>query len=148
MKFKNISLLAALALSLTAVPHAANAKPTQAVAQNQQTPRDVAAPPQIKLSPQQKSEIDKIRNNVRSQIEQVLTAQQRKDVQAGLKAGQPPREVFSALKFTQQQQQQLREIMIASQRQMEGVLTTEQKQQIQKYQQSRQNARPAGQQPK
>ncbi len=148
MKFKNISLLAALALSLTAVPHAANAKPTQAIAQNQQTPRDVAAPPQIQLSAQQKSQIDQIRNNVRSQIEKVLTDPQRKQVQAGLKAGQPPREVFSALKFTQQQQQQLRRIMIASQQQMEGVLTRDQKLQIQKYQQSRQNARPTSQQPR
>lgn len=148
MKFKNISLLAALALSLTAVPHAAIAKPTQSIAQNPQTPRDVAAPPQIKLSANQKSKIDQIRTNVRSQIEKVLTTSQRNEVQVGLKAGRPPREVFSALKFTPQQQQQLRQIMASSQQQIEGVLTVQQKQEIIKYQQSRQNARPSGQQPR
>jgi periplasmic protein CpxP/Spy len=148
MKFKNISLLAALALSLTAVPHVAIAKPTQLVAQNQQTPRDVAAPPQIKLSAKQKTDIDRIRANVRSQIEKVLTDSQRKEVQAGLKAGRPPREVFSALKFTPQQQRDLRNIMAASQQQIEGVLTAQQKQEILRYQQSRQNARPSGQQPR
>jgi periplasmic protein CpxP/Spy len=148
MKFKNISLLAALALSLTAVPHAAIAKPTQSVAQNQQTPRDVAAPPQIKLSAQQKTRIDQIRTNVRSQIEKVLTDSQRKQVQAGLKAGQPPRQVFSGLKFTPQQQQDLRQIMVNSQQQIEGVLTAQQKLEIKRYQQSVQNARPSGQQPR
>ncbi|BAZ39960.1 hypothetical protein NIES4101_59170 [Calothrix sp. NIES-4101] len=141
MKFKNLSLLAgALALSLTAIPYTAHAKPAQQFAQaNQPT---VAPPPQIKLTPQQQEQVKKINLQVRNDINKVLTPAQRKQLEASLKARRSPQEITTDLKLTQQQGQKLRQIVVASQQQIfNNVLTNQQRQEIQQYQQSRQSGK-------
>jgi periplasmic protein CpxP/Spy len=146
MKFKNLSLLAtAIALSLTAIPYTANAKPAQQVAQANPQPNqqpNVAPPPQITLTPQQQEKVKKINLQVRNDINKVLSPNQRKQLETSLKARRTPQEITGDLKLTQQQGQKLRQIVVASQQQIfNNVLNDQQRQQIQQYQQSRQSPR-------
>jgi Caspase domain len=85
------------------------------------------AKPTISLTQQQQTQIEQIRANVRKQIEQVLTQEQRAQIQAALSAGESGREAFTALEFTPQQRTQLERIMVRSQQQMEAVLTPAQR---------------------
>ena len=131
MKLKNLSLIAgAIALSLTAVPFSVKAETTSAapvrLAQTQPT-----KPPQqsggIQLTPQQQTQIEQIRGNVRKQIEQVLTKDQRTQIQTAMQSGKSGREAFQGLTFTPKQKTQLQQIMVSSQQQMEAVLTSDQR---------------------
>jgi periplasmic protein CpxP/Spy len=150
MKFKNSSLLATtftkcvlctFALSLTAIPDTANAKPAQQVAQANQQP-SVAPPPQITLTAQQQEQVKKINLKVRNDINKVLDTNQRKQLEISLKARRTPQQITTDLKLSQQQGQKLRQIVVASQQQIfNNVLTEQQRQQIKQYQQSRQNQR-------
>jgi periplasmic protein CpxP/Spy len=147
MKFKNLSLIAgAIALTLTAVPFSVKAETTSGMplqlAQSQQTkPRQG-----IQLTPQQQTQIEEIRGNVRKQIEEVLTKEQRTQIKTAMEAGKPPREAFGALKFSPQQQTQLQQIMVSSQQQMEAVLTSDQKAELARLRQ--QNSIPGTSAPK
>jgi periplasmic protein CpxP/Spy len=147
MKLKDLSLIAgAIALTLTAVPFSVKAETTGTplqLAQSQPT-----KPPQggIQLTPQQQTKIEQIRGNVRKQIEQVLTQDQRTQIKTAMEAGKPPREAFGALKFSPQQQTQLQQIMVSSQQQMEAVLTSDQKAELARLRQ--QNSIPGTSAPK
>lgn len=144
MKFKNLSLIAgAIALSLTTVPFSVKAETTSAarvrLAQTQPT-KPAQQSGGIQLTPQQQTKIEQIRGNVRKQIEQVLTQDQRTEIKTAMEAGKPPREAFGALKFSPQQQTKLQQIMVSSQQQMEAVLTADQKAELARMRQ--QNANP------
>ena len=133
MKLKKLSLLVgAIAIAFSITPLAANAQV------NRNAPLRVAQanrqhPPDLKLSQKQIGEINQIRANTRTQIQNVLTLEQRQKIQTDLQARKNPREVFASIQFTQQQQNQLRSIMVNSQKQMEGVLTPQQKQELEKW---------------
>lgn len=145
MKFKNLSLIAgAIALTLTAVPFSVKAETTsQAPARLAQAQAQPTKPAQggIQLTPQQQTKIEQIRGNVRKQIEEVLTKDQRTQIKTAMEAGKPAREAFGALKFSPQQQTQLQQIMVSSQQQMEAVLTADQKAELARLRQ--QNSLPA-----
>jgi periplasmic protein CpxP/Spy len=135
MNLKKLSLVAsAIALTLITLPHNANAKTpstsTQQLAQ--------AQPPSIKLSPQQQEKIKKINANIATQVKKVMTPQQIQQIEAGIKAGQTPRQAFGTVKFTLQQQQSIQQIFNSSQEEKINVLTPDQKRQLQEYQQSQQ----------
>ncbi len=140
MKLKNLSLIVgSIALALTAAGSSVNAqtvtnkplviaqnpKPAPAPS-NQQNPQ----PQGIQLSKPQRDKIEAIRTNARQQIEKIFTEQQRRQVKAGLEAGQSPQQVFSSVKFTPDQQKKIREVMQSSQAQIEAQLTPAQKQQL------------------
>jgi periplasmic protein CpxP/Spy len=141
MKFKSLPILAGvIALSLTAIPLTASAKPAQQIAQNQQQP-SVAPPPQIQLTAKQQEQVKKINTQVRSQIEQVLTPKQRQQLKTSLQARRSPSQITSDLALTQDQGRKLQQIVAGSQKQIfETVLTPQQQQQIRQYYQSRQSA--------
>jgi periplasmic protein CpxP/Spy len=137
MKLKNLSLIVgSIALALTAASSSVNAqtftnKPL-VIAQNQKpTPGQQNSQPQgIQLSKPQRDKIEAIRTNARQQIEKIFTEPQRRQVRAGLEAGQSPQQVFSSVKFTPDQQKKIREVMQSSQAQIEAQLTPAQKQQL------------------
>lgn len=138
MNYKKLSLIASatIALSFITFSHNANAKtPTRSTQQIAQTQ---TAAPNIKLSAKQQQDIKAIQARIGTQVKKVMTKQQIQQVEAGIKAGQTPRQAFGTVKFTPQQQESLRQIMIASQKDMEGVLTTEQKQELARYRNSQQ----------
>lgn len=146
MKLRQISLIAgAIALSFTTIPQRsvqaeiAPKAPLQLAQQPAQKPAPAQQAPQplrIQLSEQQQQKIASIRANVRDQIKNVLTKQQRDQIESAMKAGQPPQQAFAALQFTQKQQQDLQRIMKSSQEQMEAVLTPAQKQELARYRQA------------
>jgi hypothetical protein len=140
MKFKSLPILAgAIALSLTAIPFSANAKPVQQLAQAQQQPA-VAPPPQIQLNQKQQEQVKKINADVRKQIEEVLTPKQREQLKKSLQARRNPQQITQDLQLTQDQGRRLQQIVAGSQKRIfETVLTTQQQNQIRQYYQSRQN---------
>lgn len=142
MKLKKLSLLAsAIAIGFSIIPLTANAQVSsnapQKISQASQT-----SPPDLKLSQQQIQEITKIRSDTRTQIQNVLTDQQRKKIQTDLQAGKNARQVFASIQFTQQQQTQLRNIMVKSQQDMENVLTPAQKKTLNDWRASQSNQTP------
>lgn len=148
MKFKNLSLIAgAIALSLTAVPFKVKAE-TTSTAPLQLAQRQPTKPNQggIELTPQQQTQIEQIRGNVRKEIEQVLTKEQRTQIQTAMQSGKSGREAFAGLTFTPKQQSQLQQIMISSQQKMEAVLTSDQKAELARLRQ--QNSIPGTSAPK
>jgi len=150
MKFKNLSLIAgAIALSLTAVPFSVKAETTSnaplQLAQTQPT-KPAQQRGGIQLTPQQQTRIEEIRGNVRKQIEEVLTKDQRTQIKTAMQSGKSGREAFQGLTFSQKQQTQLQQIMVSSQQQMEAVLTSDQKAELARLRQP--NANPGASAPK
>ncbi|BAY09303.1 Spy/CpxP family protein refolding chaperone [Calothrix sp. NIES-2098] len=162
MKVKALSLVAgAIALTLAATPFAVKAQSSfssnklVAQAQNTQTPkaRKNAIWQQLGLTDAQKSQIEAIRRDTRTQMEGVLTQEQKDQIraqfqarqaqrgqpQAGQQPGQrPKRGGFAALNLTDAQKTQMKQIMQSSQQKIQAVLTPEQRTKLQEL---RQNAR-------
>jgi periplasmic protein CpxP/Spy len=145
MKLKSLSILAgAIALSLTAIPFSANAKPVQQLAQAQQQPA-VAPPPQIQLNKKQQDQVRVINAEVRKQIEGVLTQPQREQLKKSLQARRDPQGITQDLKLTPDQGRRLQQIVAGSQKKIfETVLTPQQQNQIRQYYQSQSRQNPGG----
>lgn len=143
MKFKSLPILAgAIALSLTATPFSANAKPVHQLAQAQQQPA-IAPPPQIQLNKKQQDQVRVINADVRKQIEAVLTPAQREKLKQSLQARQNPQQITQNLQLTQDQGRKLQQIVAGSQKKIfETVLTTQQQNQIRQYYQSQSRQNP------
>lgn len=154
MKLKTLSLVAgAIALTLSATPFAVKAQPgfsankLVAQAQNTQTPkaRKNAIWEQLGLTDSQKSQIEAIRRDTRTQMEAVLTQEQKNQIQAQLQArqaqrgqrqagqqpSQRPKKGFGALNLTDAQKTQMKQIMQSSQQKIQEVLTPEQRTKLQ-----------------
>ncbi|MGD1913553.1 MAG: P pilus assembly/Cpx signaling pathway, periplasmic inhibitor/zinc-resistance associated protein [Rivularia sp. (in: cyanobacteria)] len=127
MKLKKLSILAgAVAVAFSITPLAVNAQVNSNAPQrvSQAKPQ---SPPDLKLSQKQIGEINEIRSDTRTKIQNVLTPKQREKIKTDLEAGKNARQVFASIQFSQQQQNELKNIMETSQRQMEGVLNATQK---------------------
>ena len=180
MKLKLIPVLAgAIALTLAAVPLASQIVQAQS---NTGTPSQNA--PRMKgmkgmrgmnalnLTAEQKAQMQQIRQETKAQIEQVLTAEQRQQLeaakaqwqaaraerQAARAQGQPKPErqaqtgqarerkgPFANLNLSAEQKTRIQEIKQASRQRMEAVLTAEQRQKLNELKQARQQ-RQQGQQ--
>jgi periplasmic protein CpxP/Spy len=89
------------------------------------------------LSQEQKAKVAQIRQNTRSQIEAVLTPQQREQLKTAMQdSRQNKRQVFSTLNLTPEQRTQMRQIRQSAKSQFEAVLTPEQRQQMQESRQT------------
>lgn len=80
----------------------------------------------LNLTEAQSTQIEAIRSDARSQMEAVLTAEQR----ATLGEGEPDRRAWKSLDLTDEQREQMRAIHEASHEQISAVLTEEQRQQL------------------
>ncbi|QIR40147.1 P pilus assembly/Cpx signaling pathway, periplasmic inhibitor/zinc-resistance associated protein [Tolypothrix sp. PCC 7910] len=174
MKVKTLSLVAgAIALTLTATPFAAQAQRgfsghKQVVAQNTNGQRgersNKGAWQQLGLTDAQKTQIQQIRRDTRTQIEGILTQEQKDQLKAQFEQrqaqrgqrraqgaqrpqGQQPGEFgkrgFESLNLTEDQKTQIKQIMQTSQQKIQALLTPEQRT---KLQQMRENARARWQQ--
>ncbi len=153
MKFKPLPLLAgAIALTVTAIPLAAQAQmrsfsPLQMAQMSTKEggQKGARGMQRLNLTDTQKAQMQAIKTNTRSQIEGILTAEQRATLQAAKNApqGQRGQRGWANLNLTEQQRTQMRQIQQASQQQMQAVLTPEQRQQMEEM---RQNMRSRGQQ--
>ncbi|MCG6133759.1 MAG: P pilus assembly/Cpx signaling pathway, periplasmic inhibitor/zinc-resistance associated protein [Nostoc sp. LLA-1] len=163
MKFKPLSLLAgAVALTLTATPFAVQAQMrsfSPQLAQNARPEKGQkgAGWSRLELTDAQKSQMETIQTNTRSQIEALLTAEQKATLAAAQQArqaqrqsgqgqrqagqGQRPQKGWTNLNLTPQQQTQMRQIRETSKQQMLAVLNPQQRQQLQEMQQNMRSRR-------
>lgn len=143
MQLKPLSLLVgALALTLTASPFAVHAQT------NSSTPLIAQAQKKgpwesLGLSNEQKSRIQQIMSNSRSQVEAVFTPEQkakleaaRQSRQAQRQQGQRPqgsesRKILAELNLTEAQKTRIRSIRESSRQQIQAVLTPEQRTKLQ-----------------
>ena len=169
MKLKLMPLLAgAIALTLAAVPLATQIVQAQS---NPGTPSQ-SGPRMMKgmrgmnalnLTAEQKAQMQQIHQETKAQIEQVLTAEQRQQLEAAKSQKQAARAErhaaraqgqarpegqtrerrgpFANLNLSADQQTRIREIKQASRQQMEAVLTEEQRQKLNELKQARQTRR-------
>ncbi len=143
MKLKNLYLIAgAFALCLSATPFVVNAQ------QIAQTPTEVKPPHQgpferLGLSEEQKTKIKEIRRNSRTQMEGILSTEQKQQLQAakqerqgqpGQQRGQRPGKNFASLNLTPEQKTKMREIRESEKNQIQAILTPEQQQQFKQFQ--------------
>ncbi|AFY55578.1 P pilus assembly/Cpx signaling pathway, periplasmic inhibitor/zinc-resistance associated protein [Rivularia sp. PCC 7116] len=148
MKLKKLSLLAgAIAVAFSITPLAVNAQVNNKAPQRVSQAKRPPSPSELKLTQEQMKQINEILSNRSTQMQNVLTQQQRQKIQTDLKAGKNPREVFASIDLSKQQEGQLRTIALNSQKRIEAVLTTEQKNKIKKWQAEQQGQRQQ-QQPK
>lgn len=117
----------------------------------------------LNLTPEQKAQMQQIRESTRAQIEGILTQEQKNQLNAAREqmrarrqqggqagqAGQPgqPRQrgqrgqMWSSLNLTPEQNAQMQRIREESKQRMEAILTPEQRQQMQQMRQNRQSRR-------
>ena len=136
MQLKLIPLLAgAIALSVTtSLPLTAQMQPSQ----QQLAPVRDSKYKGIQLTEQQKAQMQAIREQTRSQIQAVLTLEQRQQFQAAMGSGQKRRSAFADMNLSEQQKTQIREIMQSAKTQAEAVLTPAQRQQLQTIREQKQ----------
>ncbi len=145
MKLKNFSLIAgAIALSLSATPFVVNAQ------QIAQTPTEVKQDhngpfERLGLTDAQKTQIKDIRSNSRTQMEAILTSEQKQQLEAAKQArqGQPrqargqgerPNKGWASLNLTPEQKTQMRQIRESEKNQIQAILTPQQQQQFKQFQ--------------
>jgi periplasmic protein CpxP/Spy len=105
----------------------------------------------LNLTQQQQDQIDQIRNQMRSQVESILSETQRTQIRTAMQQGQDFRAAAAAANISDDQQAQIRQVFQASRQQMASILTPDQQQQLQqhmreRHMQNRQNS-PAQSQP-
>ncbi|HEY9880909.1 MAG TPA: hypothetical protein V6D29_20795 [Leptolyngbyaceae cyanobacterium] len=113
-----------LALSAVVIP-AAMAQTT--VSQEQGNRQELN---RLDLTSEQQAQMDQIRQDVRSQIADVLTPDQKARVQEGRANGESPREIFESLDLSADQRSQLQDIRQSARSRAAEVLTPEQRQEV------------------
>ncbi|NJM71148.1 MAG: P pilus assembly/Cpx signaling pathway, periplasmic inhibitor/zinc-resistance associated protein [Scytonema sp. RU_4_4] len=135
MQLKNLSLICGiLALSLTvtsfAVKAEANSSLPLVIAQSQEKGGVFQ---RLGLTDEQKTKIQEIRRSTRTELDKILTEQQREQLKTTMQNRQGGRRVFDSLNLSDEQKNQLRQVMQSQKTQIEALLTTEQKEQLQKH---------------
>jgi periplasmic protein CpxP/Spy len=95
----------------------------------------------LNLTPEQKAKVEEIKKNTRSQIQAILTPEQKQKFKAEIAADVDPstamRGMYSGL--TTEQKDQIKSIRKASREQFKAVLTPEQVKQIEEYRAGKKN---------
>ncbi|MEO1560332.1 MAG: Spy/CpxP family protein refolding chaperone [Cyanobacteria bacterium J06632_19] len=145
MKLKKLSFLAgAIALTLTAIPFAAqanlNSSSSTVVAQAR---KQGGWKNKLNLTDTQKTQMQAIKESARAQMREVLTPEQVQKLEAAKASGQNKRQVWRSLKdtLTDAQKAELKKIRESKKAEFEAILTDEQKAQMQEMKQMRQNRR-------
>jgi len=121
----------ALLLSATTImPAIAQVQPTQAPQVQQQKVK-------LNLTAEQKTKLKAIRESTRSQIDAILTADQRAKLNAGRQQRQKNRELMASLNLSPEQKEKIKAIRQDAKRQMDEVLTPEQRQQLEQNRRQR-----------
>ncbi len=143
MQFKKISVIAGtLALSLVITPLTVKAET------NVSSPQIVAQIPQIPflqnlgLTESQKAQLAEIRQNTRTEIQNILTPQQQEQFQAITANMDQRMEAFRSLNLSDEQKSQVWNIVQSKKSQIQEILTPEQRQKIQTLRQKWLNNRP------
>jgi periplasmic protein CpxP/Spy len=159
MNSKILSVLAsAVALSITAALPAFSQSTNPTVPTQRQQMR---RPDFLNLTPDQQARMEQIRQNQRSQIEAILTAEQKAQLQRNPAKGDlrgnrqnqgaprtrenrgMPRTPFASLNLSAEQRSKIETVMRSSREQMDAVLTSQQRQQLQQHRQQHEQGRQA-----
>lgn len=147
MKIKLMPMLAgAIALSAVAAPFAVNAQVNLsgqqllAQAQGQQRQQRQGKWAQLNLTPAQQEQMRQIKAEFRTQMQAILTPEQRAKLEAAKQNSQGQnrqarRGVMESLNLTDAQKAQMRELKQQQKSRMQAVLTAEQRQQLEQMQQ-------------
>ncbi len=84
----------------------------------------------IQLTPAQQQQVASIREATRSQINTVLTPQQKQQVITAFQSGTPMQTALQTLNLTDRQRQQLRQIFGSAFNELRALLTPQQRQQL------------------
>jgi periplasmic protein CpxP/Spy len=153
MKLKTLSFMAAaLALTVTAIPFAAQAQQTSPSAQPGKQFAEKGAWQKLGLTDAQKTEIQKIRRDTRAEMDKVLTTEQKQQLKAAMEArrNQSPqqrgerkgkKEPFASLNLTEAQKTRISEIKKSSKQKMQAVLTPTQREQLKQSWENRKSRR-------
>jgi Spy/CpxP family protein refolding chaperone len=122
MKFKSIALFSSAVVALSPVVMAQATPLTGAgsrpILQSLQ---------QLRLTPAQKTQLQAIRAQTRSAIDQVLTPAQEVKLKQALSQGKPLQEAVALSKITDAQKAQIRQVLLNAQVQISGVITNQQR---------------------
>jgi Spy/CpxP family protein refolding chaperone len=142
MKLKLMPMLVgAIALTLAATPLAVKAQANTSgqllIAQGEKQGPWAA----LNLTQEQKDQMAQIRQETRSQIEAILTQEQRDKFKAAMESKQGRRAAIAAMNLSDAQKTQMRAIKESAKSKIDAILTQEQRQQLQQMRQSRQQQR-------
>ncbi|MFB2896241.1 hypothetical protein ACE1CI_25300 [Aerosakkonemataceae cyanobacterium BLCC-F50] len=152
-------LVGTIALSVSI----ASALPAYSQSANPNTPpagMRMRPPNFLNLTAEQETKMEQIRQNTRSRIDAILTAEQKAQLQRDRENRKPPAGAgnqmpppppgenggnlpapFASLNLTTEQRTQIEAVMRSSREQMDAVLTPEQRQQLQQFRQQQQQRR-------
>jgi periplasmic protein CpxP/Spy len=91
----------------------------------------------LNLTADQKAQLKSIREANKAKVANILTAEQKQQLQAAKGNRQNRREVWKSLNLTADQKAQMQQVRQEAKQQMESVLTPEQLQQLQQFKQQR-----------
>jgi periplasmic protein CpxP/Spy len=109
---------------------------------NAQEPRTFPALEQLDLNPDQETQLSTIRRNTRTQLEQIVNAEQQEIFKTKMSQGSTLREAIAAMNLSEDQRTQVRTILQSSRQEASAVLTPEQRQTIRATLQERLGDRP------
>ncbi|MBE9216346.1 P pilus assembly/Cpx signaling pathway, periplasmic inhibitor/zinc-resistance associated protein [Plectonema cf. radiosum LEGE 06105] len=142
MKLKKLSLLAgAFALTLTAIPFAAQASINSSSNVTIAQAKKQGGWKRLNLTEAQKTQMQQIKQSARAEMERILTPEQLQKFQAAKASGEKKGGGFRDLNLTDAQKVELQRIGESKKSQMEAILTDEQKAQIQDMRQNRRGNR-------
>jgi periplasmic protein CpxP/Spy len=148
MKLNKFSLIAGIVfLSVATNTFAANAQSfssqSQIIAQAQpaKKARFEKFAQELGLTDEQQSQLTAIREKQRSEIDKILTPEQRQLRQTAMQNRQGRRAKFQALNLSDSQKNEIKKIMASSKQDMEAILTPEQKQKFEQIRSSRRERR-------
>lgn len=141
MKFKilPLSILSIVAIASTALSSQAQSPKSQnnlSVQENTPT-RKVAQRfsgserfSDLDLTEEQKTKLQEVQENYRSQIDDILTSEQKDELKAEMESGKKPREVISNLELSSEQKEKMQELRKSQREEISSILTPEQKQKL------------------
>lgn len=130
MNIKILPLLASVAaITLTTAPLAIQS-PAQAYPASRFSQ-------ELNLTAEQIAQMEQIRENIKSQMEAVLTPEQQQQIQTMRTEGRQQGRAMKSLNLSEAQRTQMREIHRSAREQMQNVLTEEQRQQLRELKESR-----------
>lgn len=122
-------LAGAIAVTLVTAPSIVQAQLGQSRLGESQNQARLAG---VELTDTQRNQLTEIRRNTLSQIESVLTPEQKRQLRASRAGGEKQQNVFADINLSQAQKSQIQSIMRSSKNRADAIFTPKQKQQIQR----------------
>lgn len=134
----SILLAGTIALSFTVMPSIAQDRFERSQLGQAQTQRKFEG---VELTETQRTQLREIHRNTRSQIESVLTSEQRRQLEASREEGNKRQGAFAEMNLSSEQKSQIRSIMRSAKNRTDDILTPAQRQEVQRNREQKRQAR-------